>query len=53
MAIRGRSEGDWYSSAHFQKVEIRGYRSSSLTSVAKDNMIMEIHETAQADKHDT
>lgn len=53
MAIRGRSEGDWYSSAHFQKLEIRGYRSSSLTSVAKDNMIMGIYETAQADKHDT
>lgn len=46
MAIRGRSEDDWYSSSHFQRVELRGYQTSSLTSVAKDNMITEIYETA-------
>lgn len=49
IAMRGRSEGDWWTSAHFQKVEIRGFKTSSLTSVAKDNMIMGIYETTKAD----
>lgn len=44
VAIRGRSEGDWYSSAHVQRMEARGKQSSSLTSVAKDNMTLEIYE---------
>lgn len=46
IATRGRSDGEWYTSSHFQKLEIRGIKTSSLTSVAKDNMIMEIYEAA-------
>ena len=45
IAIRGRSDGDWFSSSHFQKLEVRGDKSSSLTSVSKDNMIIELYET--------
>ena len=44
IAIRGRSEGEWHTSSHFQKLELRGIKTSSLTSVGKDNMIMEIYE---------
>lgn len=44
VAIRGRSEGDWHTSAHVQKMETRGGVSSSLTSVAKDNMVLEMYE---------
>lgn len=44
VAIRGRSEGNWYTSAHVQRMEVRGKQSSSLTSVAKDNMTLEIYE---------
>lgn len=44
VAIRGRSDGDWSSSAHFQKLEVRGNKTSSLTSINKDNMILEIYE---------
>lgn len=41
-ASRGRSDGDWYSSEHHQALEIRlGEYSNSLTSVAKDNYILE------------
>lgn len=45
VAIRGRSIGDWFSNPHFQKVEPRGQKTSSLTSVVKDNMIIEIYES--------
>lgn len=45
IAIRGRSDGDWFSSAHFQKLEVRGkQKTSSLTSINKDNMILEYYE---------
>ena len=44
IAIRGRSEGEWYASSHFQKLEVRGVKTSTLTSVCKDNMLMEIYE---------
>lgn len=43
-AIRGRSNGDWHSSTHFQKLEIRGGKSSALTSIAKDNMVLMVYE---------
>ena len=46
IAIRGRSEGEWFSCSHFQRLEVRGRITSSLTSVCKDNMILEIYETA-------
>lgn len=43
-AIRGRSVGDWCNSSHLQKLELRGLKSSSLTSVAKDNMLIIFYE---------
>ena len=45
IAIRGRSDGDWLLSEHFQKIEIRGNKTSSVTSVTKDNMVIECYET--------
>lgn len=44
VAIRGRSNGDWHCSEHFQKMEIRGCKSSVLTSIAKDNMVVSLYE---------
>lgn len=44
VAIRGRSNGEWHSSAHFQKMEVRGDKASSLTSVSKDNMLLTLYE---------
>lgn len=43
MAIRGRSDGDWHKNQHYQKVEIGGDISNSITSVAKDNYIVEFY----------
>lgn len=41
-SIRGRADGDWHSSEHQQRLEIGGSdTSNSLTSVAKDNMVIE------------
>lgn len=41
-AVRGRSEGDWYGSKHYQSLEIRtDDLSNSLTHVAKDNYVYE------------
>ena len=45
IAIRGRSDGDWFLSEHFQKIELRWNKTSSVTSVPKDNMIIECYET--------
>ena len=42
VALRTRSSGDWHSSDHFANLEIRGAFTSSLTSVQKDNLVMEI-----------
>ena len=45
IAVRGRSVGDWwYNSPHEQRIELRGQKSSSLTSVAKDNMLLIVYE---------
>lgn len=44
IAIRGRSKGEWHMASHFQNLEVRGKMSSSLTSVAKDNLILEGYE---------
>ena len=46
VAIRGRSYSDWHSSFHFQKMEMMDTKTSSLTSVTKDNMIFELYEKA-------
>lgn len=49
IAVRGRSDGDWFSSAHFQKMEVRGNtKTSSLTSYYKDNMILECYEKSDS-----
>lgn len=41
-AMRGRSDGEWYGSEHQQRLEIGGCETSnSLTSVAKDNLLIE------------
>lgn len=45
IAIRGRSDGDWFLSEHFQKIEYTGNKTSSVTSVSKDNMVIECYET--------
>lgn len=39
-AIRGRSNGEWDQSEHFQKMEIGGEFTNSITSVAKDNYVV-------------
>lgn len=44
VAIRGRSSGSWHNSPHVQKIELRGQRTSALTSVAKDNLLFETYE---------
>ena len=44
IAVRGRSVGDWYDSPHEQRIELRGQKTSSLTSVAKDNMLLIVYE---------
>lgn len=43
-AFRGRSDGDWHTSAHQQRLEIGGGCSNSVTSVLKDFLIVEIYE---------
>ena len=41
-AMRGRSDGEWYGSEHQQRLEIGGSdTSNTLTSVAKDNLLIE------------
>lgn len=42
MAMRGRSNGDWHTSQHYQKIEVGGDTANSITSVAKDNYVIEI-----------
>lgn len=44
VAIRGRSNGEWFSSKHFQRLEVRGEKTSALTSVSKDNMLLVLYE---------
>lgn len=42
-AIRGRSDGDWHGSEHQQRLEEGGDICGAITSVAKDNMLVERH----------
>ena len=44
IAVRGRSICDWYNSPHEQRIELIGKKSSSITSVAKDNLLFEMYE---------
>ena len=49
-AIRGRSDGEWHTSEHHQMLEIgQGDFSNSITSVAKDTLIIEIYEEAEVE----
>lgn len=43
-AIRGRSDGDWYTSEHHQCLEIGGDISNAVTSVSKDSLIILIED---------
>lgn len=42
--MRGRSDGEWYSSSHRQRLELGDDLSHSITSVAKDNYILVIYD---------
>ena len=42
-AVRGRSNGDWHTTIHRQKLEVGGNLSNSITSVLKDNYVIEIY----------
>ena len=44
MAMQGRSKGDWHTSAHNQQCELGDDITNSLTSVAKDNYVVEFYE---------
>lgn len=45
-AARGRCRGGWHESEHYQQLEMRpADYSNSLTHVAKDNYIVEQHES--------
>ena len=44
VAVRCRSIGDWYNSPHEQRIELRGKKSSSITSEAKENMLLIVYE---------
>ena len=46
-AMRGRSDGDWRGSDHYQKLEISKDVSNTITGVLKDNLIIEIMATKE------
>lgn len=40
-ALRGRSDGEWHTSAHYQKLEIGGGKvSNAVSTVLKDFLIL-------------
>ena len=43
-AIRGRSDGDWHTSEHRQRLEIGDNIANSITSVNKDSLIILIED---------
>lgn len=43
-AIRGRSEGDWHTTAHRQVLEVGDDICNSITSVEKDSLILEVYD---------
>lgn len=43
-AIRGRSDGEWYTTEHRQKLEIGSGVAYSITSVSKDSLILIVNE---------
>lgn len=46
-AQRGRCNGDWHTSEHYQVLEIGGEISNSLTHVAKDNYLYEEYQDTE------
>lgn len=43
-AVRGRSDGDWHKSSHYQKIEIGSDIANSITSVSKDCLVLITYE---------
>ena len=43
-AMRGRSEGDWHHSLHRQRLELGGGIANSITTVTKDNLVIETYD---------
>ena len=43
-AFRGRAKGDWHTMPHQQRLEMGGVICNSITSVAKDSLIIEIYD---------
>lgn len=48
--MRGRSDGGWNVSSHYQKLEIGGGISNSITSVQKDYLVIEVYEESNGVK---
>ena len=44
MAMRGRCKGNWQLSKHLQKFELGEDITNAITSVAKDNYVVEYYE---------
>ena len=42
--MRGMSDGDWHSSSHYQRLEMGGEISNSITQVQKDNYVIEFYD---------
>ena len=39
-ALRGRSDGEWHTSVHYQRLEIGGHISNAVSTALKDFLIM-------------
>lgn len=39
-ALRGRSDGEWHSSEHYQRLEIGGNVSNAVSTVLKDCLVL-------------
>ena len=48
-AIRGRSDGEWHSSDHSQRLEVGGDIANSITSVIKDSLILIVYEEIEVE----
>ena len=43
-ASRGRSDGEWYSSQHLQRLEIGANISNAISTIAKDFMMLIVYD---------
>ena len=39
-ALRGRSDGEWHTFAHYQRLEVGGHISNAVSTVLKDFLIL-------------